>query len=100
MIDDDDFVTLVLESDVEDPAFADRPHIHYIPELVPNDYVAPTDVLVVDGESLTIEDVVRLGKGDFKIQLSSSAKDRVRKSRAFLEDIVAENRVVYGVTTG
>ena len=100
VMDDDDFVTLVLDSDVEDPAFADRPHIHFIPELVPSDYVAPTDVLVVDGESLTIEEVVRLGKGDFKIQLSAEAKERVRKSRAFLEEIVAENRVVYGVTTG
>ena len=62
--------------------------------------IQPTDVLVVDGNSLTTEDVVKLGDGKFKIQLSAEAKERVRKSRDFLEEIVAENRVVYGVTTG
>jgi histidine ammonia-lyase len=46
------------------------------------------------------DDLVRLGEGRFKIRLSEESIENVKKSRSFLEDIVRENRVVYGVTTG
>jgi hypothetical protein len=48
--------SLVLESDVEDPAYADRPQINFIPELVPNEYVAPNDYLTLDGLCMSIGD--------------------------------------------
>ncbi|KAK6738773.1 hypothetical protein RB195_020715 [Necator americanus] len=60
----------------------------------------PTQLLVLDGASLSPADLVRCEKGECIIQLSSEAEDRVRRGRALLEKIATEHRAVYGVTTG
>lgn len=54
----------------------------------------------LDGCSLTPATLVSLGKGKLKIKLTENSEENVRKSRRFLDDIVRENKVVYGVTTG
>lgn len=54
----------------------------------------------LDGSSLTPATLVSLGKGKLKIRLTENSEENVRKSRRFLDDIVRENKVVYGVTTG
>ncbi|GBC92837.1 Histidine ammonia-lyase [bacterium HR15] len=55
---------------------------------------------VVVGKPLTIEDVVRVAREYAPVQLDEDARQRVRKSRRYVEQLLAENRVVYGVTTG
>jgi len=54
----------------------------------------------VDGETLTIEDVVAVARHNAKVEISKKARDKVKKCRRFLERLVEEKRVVYGVTTG
>lgn len=54
----------------------------------------------LDGCSLSTETLVALGNGEFKIKLSKEAENAVNKSRGLLDDIVRENKVAYGVTTG
>lgn len=54
----------------------------------------------LDGCSLSTETLVALGNGKLKIKLSEEAENKVNKSRELLDDIVRENKVVYGVTTG
>jgi histidine ammonia-lyase len=55
---------------------------------------------VVIGQPLSIEAVVRVARGGAPVQLSEVARQRVRNSRRYVEYLLAENRVVYGVTTG
>ena len=43
---------------------------------------------------------MHLGKGRFKIKLTTEAEEKVNASRNLIDQIVKENRVVYGITTG
>ncbi len=54
----------------------------------------------VDGETLTIEDVVAVARHNAKVEIPKKVRDKVKKCRCFLERLVKEKRVVYGVTTG
>ena len=56
--------------------------------------------LLIDGESLTIEDVVAVARGNAEVALSEKAKEKVRQSRETLEQFVKDKKILYGVTTG
>ena len=58
-----------------------------------------TDV-VIDGESLELEDVVRVARDDAKVALAAEAVPKVERARAYVERLLADHAVVYGVTTG
>src|SRR5262249_33941017 len=49
---------------------------------------------------LTLAAVAAVARGDATVTLASAALERVQAARAFVEQICAEDRVVYGVTTG
>uniref|UniRef100_A0A915ALQ5 Histidine ammonia-lyase n=3 Tax=Parascaris TaxID=6254 RepID=A0A915ALQ5_PARUN len=68
-------------------------------EVIPGQ-VKPTEVLVLDGNSLTTSDLVKCEQGKCIIKISLDAEERIRKSRALLEKIVREHSPVYGVSTG
>jgi len=57
-------------------------------------------IIILDGESLSLEDLVNVSRHGYKVALSESAVKKVEKSRKIVEEIVENNRVVYGVTTG
>jgi histidine ammonia-lyase len=59
-----------------------------------------TNPLLLTGEPLTIADVVAVAREHQAVALSSDAAARIAAARALVEQIVAEERVVYGVTTG
>jgi histidine ammonia-lyase len=61
--------------------------------------MTPLPPIVLNGNDLTIEDIVAIGVGDRKVALDPAAIARCRKSRAFLEEEVAAKRVIYGVNT-
>lgn len=54
----------------------------------------------INGNDLTLEDVVSVAYGNETVELDPSAVAGIEKSRAFVERLLAENRVVYGITTG
>ncbi|MEM2105805.1 MAG: histidine ammonia-lyase [Candidatus Bathyarchaeia archaeon] len=54
----------------------------------------------VDGETLTIEDIVKVARENAKVTIPEETKKRVKKSRMVLEKLVREKRVIYGVNTG
>ncbi|MCR5345435.1 MAG: histidine ammonia-lyase [Lachnospiraceae bacterium] len=56
--------------------------------------------VVITGENLTLEDLVAVARNGAEVELSDEAKENVRRSRQVVDDIIAEKRVVYGVTTG
>jgi histidine ammonia-lyase len=55
--------------------------------------------VVLNGNTLTIEEIVAIGVGDRKVALAADALERCRASRKFLEDAVAAKRIIYGVNT-
>ncbi|XP_072025814.1 histidine ammonia-lyase-like [Amphiura filiformis] len=99
VIEDNDFVYVVLHSDEFTPV---KPvHvIPVIPDRVNKELEEPTEFLALDGCSLSTDDLVKLGKADYKIKLTDSSWDKVKKARELLDNIVKENKVVYGITTG
>ncbi|HEX5829422.1 MAG TPA: histidine ammonia-lyase [Gemmatimonadaceae bacterium] len=57
-----------------------------------------TTVLV--GRPLAPWDVIAVARDGAPVALAPEARERVRAARAFVESIVADGRVVYGITTG
>ena len=56
--------------------------------------------LLIDGASLTIDDVYRVAVERAPVALADSARTKVAASRRIIEDLVRRREVVYGVTTG
>lgn len=56
--------------------------------------------LLIDGESLTIYDLIEVARGKAKVSLSEEAVEKIRQSRKTLEKFVKDKRIIYGVTTG
>ncbi|MCX7668929.1 MAG: aromatic amino acid lyase, partial [Anaerolineae bacterium] len=59
--------------------------------------------IVLDGEHLTIEQVVEAAyadPGEVTFELSAEAAARVARARQAVDQFVAEGRIVYGITTG
>ncbi|MEM2900481.1 MAG: histidine ammonia-lyase [Thermoplasmata archaeon] len=59
-----------------------------------------SECVVIDGEHLTIEDVVKVAREGAKVELSPSAKKKIEKCRRVVDELVAEEKPVYGLTTG
>ena len=59
-----------------------------------------TDKLLIDGETLTIDDAYSVAIDRRRVGLAPHARARMLRTRKVVEGIVARNEVVYGVTTG
>jgi histidine ammonia-lyase len=57
-------------------------------------------LIELDGESLTIDALHQVAVERAPVALATTARERVNRARAVVEDIVCRNEVVYGVTTG
>jgi len=56
--------------------------------------------IIIDGKSLTIEKVVHIARGKEAVLISGDAYDKVRESRKIVDEIVKNDVVKYGITTG
>ncbi|MBR9978029.1 MAG: histidine ammonia-lyase [Bacteroidetes bacterium] len=54
----------------------------------------------IDGNNLTLEDVVAVAQGECTVHLSGTALPRMRDSRALVDEWVEDGKVMYGITTG
>ena len=52
------------------------------------------------GKNLTLEDIEAVSLGGETVDLSEQARSQVRASRQVVQDILSEERVVYGINTG
>ncbi|XP_025921864.1 histidine ammonia-lyase isoform X2 [Apteryx rowi] len=86
-LEDNEFVEVVIEGDIMSPDF-----IPSQPEGVHlySKYREPEQYISLDGNSLTTEDLVNLGKGLYKIKLTPEAEAKVKRSREVIERIVKE----------
>lgn len=58
------------------------------------------ETVVVDGNTLSIEKVVKVARRKAKASLSPAASDRMMDSRRSLEKLVSSGRTIYGINTG
>lgn len=57
--------------------------------------------LYINGQNLTVEDVVDVARDGRKVQLSPDAAEEIQRCRAWVDDVVAEGKLtVYGLNTG
>jgi histidine ammonia-lyase len=56
--------------------------------------------VVLDGASLTVEEVVRVARGGEQAELAPEARERMAAARAVVERALGRGDVVYGLTTG
>jgi histidine ammonia-lyase len=56
--------------------------------------------IAIDGNSLTIGQVLSVARGKARVTLSTGARKKMQRSRAWVEKAVRDRVVVYGVTTG
>uniref|UniRef100_H2YBK8 Histidine ammonia-lyase n=1 Tax=Ciona savignyi TaxID=51511 RepID=H2YBK8_CIOSA len=56
--------------------------------------------VILDGNSLNTETLLMMSSGNYNIEIASYAEVKVKKARKLLDDIIVENKVVYGVSTG
>src|SRR5713226_3454414 len=61
--------------------------------------MSPTRILI-DGETLKLEEIARVARAEATIELSPAAVERVEASRALVERVAAGNEPVYGINTG
>jgi len=57
-------------------------------------------VVVINGKSLSLEQLVAVARNGEKVELAQSAKNAMARSRALAEKIASEKRVAYGISTG
>ena len=57
-------------------------------------------MLELDGQRLSLDQVAAIAKGDERVGLSASSRQRVEDAHRVVEDIVSAGRTVYGVNTG
>jgi histidine ammonia-lyase len=56
--------------------------------------------VVLDGKSLTLEDVIAVARDRARVSVDPGARELAAASRARVEEAVADGRTVYGVNTG
>src|SRR6266542_2205403 len=54
----------------------------------------------LNGQALTLAEIAVVAFGDLPVQIAPSARPRILASRKVVEDIIARDAVVYGVSTG
>lgn len=57
-------------------------------------------LIKIDGNSLTLNDIIAVARGYEKVCLTEEAEKKVVASRKIIDEIVENDKVVYGVTTG
>ncbi|XP_054844505.1 histidine ammonia-lyase [Eublepharis macularius] len=97
-LEDNEFVEVVIQGDVSSPDFIpSQPEGVYLYSK----YRDPEEYIFLDGNSLTTEKLVSLGKGLYKIKLTPEAETKVRASSDVIKTIVEDAKdPVYGITTG
>ena len=56
--------------------------------------------VIITGENLTIHDLIKVSREYAHVELSEIAKTRILESRKIVDDLVENEKVVYGITTG
>ncbi|MEG0292186.1 MAG: histidine ammonia-lyase [Anaerovoracaceae bacterium] len=56
--------------------------------------------IIINGQNLTVEDVIKVARFGEKVEISESAQAAVKKARDYVDKKLEEGAVIYGLTTG
>ncbi|OBZ16979.1 histidine ammonia-lyase [Bacillus sp. FJAT-26390] len=56
--------------------------------------------ILIDGRTIRIDDVAAVARKGWKVELAEDVKAKINKCRSYVDRFVAEQRPVYGITTG
>ena len=56
--------------------------------------------VIINGKDLTVEEVIRVCRGDEKVEIAPEAQVAVNKARDYIEKKLEEGAIIYGLTTG
>ncbi|URZ02262.1 histidine ammonia-lyase [Clostridium felsineum] len=56
--------------------------------------------IYINGNDLTLEDLVLICRENYKVEIDEESAKKVQKSRKIIDDIVENEKTIYGVTTG
>lgn len=56
--------------------------------------------MIIDGQSLKVEDIVKVARDKEKVELSFRSKEKIERSRSYVEKVIETGEIVYGITTG
>jgi len=56
--------------------------------------------VILTGNTLTIKDIINVARNYYTVSISEEAKEEINKSRAYVDNLVDNDEVVYGITTG
>jgi histidine ammonia-lyase len=56
--------------------------------------------IAVNGNTLSLEELIQVARFGYEVAIAEEAAVRVNESRAYVEKLVDEERIVYGITTG
>ncbi len=57
-------------------------------------------MIIIDGINLSIEDIIAVARANKPVAIAPNALERVTESRAWVDEIIAANKPVYGINTG
>jgi histidine ammonia-lyase len=56
--------------------------------------------IVLDGEHLTIEELVDIARHNEKIEIAPKSVDKIKECRTMLEEKIKAREIMYGINTG
>jgi len=56
--------------------------------------------VIINGRDLTVEQVIRVCRGNERVEIAEDAKAAVNKARDYIEKKLEEGAIIYGLTTG
>ena len=58
------------------------------------------DTIKLNGYDLTLEDLMKVCRYGYKVELTEEAIERIQTARNIVDDLVEQEKVSYGITTG
>ncbi len=58
------------------------------------------ETIIIDGQNLILEQIIAVSRYDAQVIIDPSTHLRIQKSRDYVDRLVSERKVVYGITTG
>lgn len=56
--------------------------------------------VLINSQDLTIEDVVNISRNNYEVVLGETAIEKVKRARSIVDEVVDDEKVSYGITTG
>lgn len=101
VLDNNDSISIILNENIK---FHAPSHSHdFVNETETSTLYTENDerpTIFVDGNDLCIKDLVRLGTGKFKINLTEQTWNLIKTSRQVVNDLISEHKCIYGINTG